>query len=316
MKLNRHLLRCHPGRKDQRLVHNKVVAEEEEVAMNPHMEGEEVMTMGVIAMVVMTEEEEEAMTHRTEDEEVMIEEVMIKEAMIEEGEEDVVVMIMVAEEVEEETNSKEGGQTVEVVATRMATTGIATTEMQVFKRVATMVVVVAAATKEEAMVATSHLHTQEVATKGVVATSKTTDTKMVGPTVTEGVGVEEGGVAVAVVVAVEVKEEAGEAEVDRILIKVGNLSNISSTEAISIINLVLDKEDISQAEAAKNFCFSRAQIIKTWFQSPGLITFELVQVCTNVRQNLLGWVLCVELSTAFCRLSSPSPPGLSELNAS
>lgn len=166
------------------------------------------------------------------------------------------------------------------------------------------------------MVATSHLHTQEVATKGVVATSKTTDTKMVGPTVTEGVGVEEGGVAVAVVVAVEVKEEAGEAEVDRILIKVGNLSNISSTEAISIINLVLDKEDISQAEAAKNFCFSRAQIIKTWFQSPGLITFELVQVCTNVRQNLLGWVLCVELSTAFCRLSSPSPPGLSELNAS
>lgn len=275
MKLNRHLLRCHPGRKDQRLVHNKVVAEEEEVAMNPHMEGEEVMTMGVIAMVVMTEEEEEAMTHRMEDEEVMIEEVMIKEAMIEEGEEDVVVMIMVAEEVEEETNSKEGGQTVEVVATRMATTGIATTEMQVFKRVATMVVVVAAATKEEAMVATSHLHTQEVATKGVVATSKTTDTK-----------------------------------------KVGNLSNISSTEAISIINLVLDKEDISRAEAAKNFCFSRAQIIKTWFQSPGLITFELVQVCTNVRQNLLGWVLCVELSTAFCRLSSPSPPGLSELNAS
>lgn len=249
MKLNRHLLRCHPGRKDQRLVHNKVVAEEEEVAMNPHMEGEEVMTMGVIAMVVMTEEEEEAMTHRMEDEEVMI-----KEAMIEEGEEDVVVMIMVAEEVEEETNSKEGGQTVEVVATRMATTGIATTEMQVFKRVATMVV--------------------------------------------------------------EVKEEAGEAEVDRILIKVGNLSNISSTEAISIINLVLDKEDISRAEAAKNFCFSRAQIIKTWFQSPGLITFELVQVCTNVRQNLLGWVLCVELSTAFCRLSSPSPPGLSELNAS
>lgn len=110
--------------------------------------------------------------------------------------------------------------------------------------------------------------------------------------------------------------EAGEAEVDRILIKVGNLSNISSTEAISIINLVLDKEDISRAEAAKNFCFSRAQIIKTWFQSPGLITFELVQVCTNVRQNLLGWVLCVELSTAFCRLSSPSPPGLSELNAS
>lgn len=285
MKLNRHLLRCHPGRRDQRLVHNKVVAEEEEVAMNPHMEGEEVMTMGVIAMVVMSEEEEEAMTHHMEDEEAMNEEVMIKEAMIEEGEEDVgAAMIMVAEEVEEETNSKEGGQMVEVVATRMATTGIATTEMQVFKRVATMAVVVvvaaAAATKEEAMVATSHLHTQEVATKGVVATSKTTDTKMVGPTVTEGVGVEEGGVAVVVVVAVEVKEEAGEAEVDRIIIQVGNLSSTSSMEAISIISLVLDKEGTSQAEVAKNFCFSRAQIIKTWFQSLGLIISELVQVCT------------------------------------
>lgn len=279
MKLNRHLLRCHPGRKDQRLVHNKVVAEEEEVATNPHMEGEEVMTTGVTAMVVMSEEEEEAMTHHMEDEEVMNEEVMIKEAMIEEGEEDVVAMIMVAEEVEEETNFKEGGQMVEVVATRMATTGIATTEMQVFKQVATMVVV-AVATKEEAMVATSHLHTQEVATKGVVATSKTTDTKMVGPTVTEGVGVEEAEVAVVVVVAVEVKEAAGEAEVDRILIQVGNLSSTSSMEAISIISLVLDKEGTSQAEVAKNFCFSRAQIIKTWFQSLGLITFESVQVCT------------------------------------
>ncbi|OXB71973.1 UNVERIFIED_CONTAM: hypothetical protein H355_003575 [Colinus virginianus] len=269
MKLNRHLLRCHPGRKDQRPVHNRVVAEEEEVATTPHTEGEEVTTMGAIAMVVMTEEEEEAMIHHTEDEEVMIEEVTIKEAMIEEGEEDVVVMIMVAEEVAEETNSKEGGQMAEVVATRMATTGMATTEMQVFRRVATMVVGVAA-TKEEAMVAISRLHTQAVATKGVVATSRTTDTKMVGPTVTEGVGVEEGGVAVAVVVAVEVREEAGEAEVDRILIKVGNLSNTSSTEAISIISLVLDKEGILRAEAAKNFCFSRAQIIETWFQSPGL----------------------------------------------
>lgn len=47
MKLSRHLLRCHPGRKDQRLVHSKVEAEEEEVATNPHMEGEEDMTTGV-----------------------------------------------------------------------------------------------------------------------------------------------------------------------------------------------------------------------------------------------------------------------------
>lgn len=254
MKLNHHLLRCHPGRKDQRLVHSKVEAEEEEVATNPHMAGEEAMTMGVT-----TEEEEEAMTHRMEDEEVMN-----KEVMIEVGEEDVVVMIMAAEEVEEETSSKEAGQMVEVVAIRMAATGRTTTEMQVFKQVATTVVVVVA-TKEEAMVATSHLHTQEVATKGVVVTSKTTDTRMVGPTVTEGVGVEEGEVAAVGVVAAEVKEEAGEAEEDRILIKAGNLSSTSSMEAINITNLVLDKEDTLRVEAAKNFCFSRAQIIETWF---------------------------------------------------
>lgn len=262
MKLNHHLLRCHRGRKDQRLVRNKAVAEEEEVATNPHMEGEEVMTMGVT-----TEEEEEAMTHHTEGEEVTN-----KEAMIEGDEEAVVVMIMAAEEAEEETSFKEAGQMVEVVATRMAATGRATTEMQVFKQVATTVVVAVVATKEEAMVATSHLHIQEVATKGVVvATSKTTDTKMVGPTVTEGVVVEEGGVAVAVVVAVEVKEEAGGAEVARTLIKEGSLSSTSSMEVISIISLASDKEDTSQAEAAKNFCFSRACVIETWFQRPGLI---------------------------------------------
>lgn len=264
MKLNRHLLRCHRGRKDQRLVHNKVAAEEEEGATNPHMEGEEVMTMGVT-----TEEEEEAMTHHMEGEEGTN-----KEAMIEGDEEDVVVMIMEAEEVEEETSFREVGQMAEVVATRMAATERATTEMQVFKRVATTVVVAAVvATKEEAMVVTSRLHIQEVATKGVVvvATSKKTDTKMVGPTVTEGVGVAEGGVAVAVAVAVEVKEEAGGAEVDRTLIKEGSLSSTSSMEVISIINLALDKEDTSQAEAAKNFCFSRAHVIEIWFQRPGLI---------------------------------------------
>ena len=265
MKLNRHLLRCHHGRKDQRLVRNKAAAEEEEVATNPHMEGEEVTTMGVT-----TEEEEEAMTHHMEGEEVMN-----KEAMIEGAEEDVVVMIMAAEEAEEETSFREVGQMVEVVATRMAATGKATTEMQVFKRVATTVVAAAVvvAIKEEAMVTTSRLHIQEVATKGVVAaaTSRTTDIKMVGPTVTEGVGVEEGGVAVAVVVAVEVKEEAGGAEVDRTLIKGGSLNSTSSMEVISIINLALDKEDTSQAEAAKNFRFSRAHVIETWFQRPGLI---------------------------------------------
>lgn len=256
MKLNLRLLRCHHGRKDQRVARSKAVAEEEEVATTLPMEGGEVTTMGVT-----TEEEEEAMTHMEG------EEVMNKEAMIEGDEEDVVVMIMVAEEEEEETSFKEAGQMVEVVATRMAATGRATTEMQVFKQVATMVVVVVVATKEEAMVATSRLLILEVATKGVVVvvTSKTTDIKMVGPTVTEGVGVEEGGVAVVVAVAEEVKEAAGGAEVDRILIKEGSLSSTSSMEVISIISLALDKEDTSPAEAAQNLHFSRAHIIETWF---------------------------------------------------
>ncbi|KAJ7404254.1 hypothetical protein WISP_146385 [Willisornis vidua] len=265
MKLNHLLLRCHRGRKDQRVVRSRAVAEEEEVAMNLPMEGEEVTITGVT-----TEEEEEATTHHMEGVEVMN-----REAMIEGDEEDVVVMIMVAEEVEEETSTKEAGQMAEVVATRMAATGRATTEMEVFKQVATMVV--AAATKEEAMVATSHLLTLEVATKGVVvvATSKTTDTKMVGPTVTEGVGVEEGGVAVAVVVAVEVKEAAGGAEVGRTSIKEGSLSSTSSMEVISITNLALDKEDTSPAEAAKNLHFSRAHIIETWFQRLDLIAASI-----------------------------------------
>lgn len=262
MKSNLHLLRCRHGRKDQRVAHSRAVAEEGEVATTLPMEGGEVMTTGVT-----TEEEEEAMTRHMEGEEVMN-----KEAMIAGDEEDVVVMIMAAEEEEEEeTSFKEAGQMAGVVATRMAATGRATTEMQVFKQVATMVVVVVA-TKEEAMVATSRLLILEVATKGVVvvATSKTTDTKMVGPTVTEGVGVEEGGVAVEVVVAVEVKEAAGGAEVDRTLIKEGSLSSTSSMGVISIINLALDKEDTSPAEAAKNLHFSRAHIIETWFQRPDL----------------------------------------------
>lgn len=260
MKLNLHLLRCHRGRRDQRVARSKAVAEEAEVATTLPTEGGEVTTTGV-----MTEEEEEAMTHLMEGEEVTN-----KGAMIEGDEEDVVVMIMVAEEEEEETSFKEAGQMVEVVATRMAATGRATTEMQVFKQVATMVVV---ATKEEAMVATSRLLILEVATRGVVVvvvTSKTTDTKMVGPTVTEGVAVEEGGAAVAVAVAEEVREAAGGAEVDRTLIKEGSLSSTSSMEVISIINLALDKEDTSPAEAAKNLHFSRAHIIETWFQRPDL----------------------------------------------
>lgn len=246
MKLSLHLLRCHHGRKDKMVLHSKVEAEEEEVAMNHHMEEEVVMNKGV-----MTEEGEEVMILHMEDEEVMNKGVM-NEAV---EEEDGVVMTMETEGEEEETSTKEAGQMAEEEAIRTATTEIATTEMQVFKQVVTMVAVVA--TKEAAMEAINRLHTQEVDTRVVAAaavvTSKTTDTKMVGTMVIEVVGVEEGEVAVEAAVAVEAQEEAGEAEVDRTLIKEGSLSSTSSMEAISIISLDLDKEDTLLAEAAKSY---------------------------------------------------------------
>ncbi|KAH1173676.1 hypothetical protein KIL84_017515 [Mauremys mutica] len=247
MKSSLHLLRCHHGRKDKMVLHSKVEAEEEEVAMNHHMEEEVVMNKGV-----MTEEGEEVMIRRMEDEEVTNKGDMNEEV----EEEDGVVMTMETEGEEEETSTKEAGQMAEEAAIRTAITEIATTEMQVFKQVVTMVAVVA--TKEVAMEAISRLHTQEVDTRVVAAaaaavTSKTTDTKTVGTMVIEVVGVEEGEVAVEAAVAVEAQEEAGEAEVDRTLIKVGSLSSTSSMEAISIISLDLDKEDTLLAEATKSY---------------------------------------------------------------
>ncbi|EMP24460.1 hypothetical protein UY3_18385 [Chelonia mydas] len=215
--------------------------------MNHHMEEEVVMNKGV-----MTEEGEEVMILHMEDEEVMNKGVM-NEAV---EEEDGVVMTMETEGEEEETSTKEAGQMAEEEAIKTATTEIAITEMQVFKQVVTMVAVVA--TKEAAMEAINRLHTQEVDIRVVAAaaaavTSKTTDTKMVGTMVIEVVGVEEGEVAVEAAVAVEAQEEAGEAEVDRTLIKEGSLSSTSSMEAISIISLDLDKEDTLLAEATKSY---------------------------------------------------------------
>lgn len=251
MKSSLPLLRCRHGRKDKMVLHSKVEAEEEEVAMNHHMEDEVVMNKAV-----MTEEGEEVMTHHMEDEEVMNKGVMNEEV----EEEDGVVMTMETEGEEEETSTKEAGQMVaEEEAIRTAITEIATTEMQVFKLVAIMVAV--AATKEAATEAINLLHTQEVDTRVVAAavvTSRTTDTKMAGTMVIEVVEGEEGEVAVEAVGAVEAPEEAGEAEVDRTLIKVGSLSSTSSMEAISIISLDLDKEDTSLAEATKALHFSRA----------------------------------------------------------
>ncbi|KAH0622581.1 hypothetical protein JD844_024995 [Phrynosoma platyrhinos] len=249
MKLSHRLLRCHHGKKDKMALSSK--AEVEEVDMSHHMEA-----VAVMSKVVMTEEVEEDMikeamteeavgdmTHHTE-----VEAAMNMGAMNEEGE-DVVVMTMEAEGEEEEAN-KEAGLMVEEVAIKMSTIGIVTIEIRAFKLAVTMVVAALATKEVEAMVVTSLL-IQEVDIKVVVeATSKTTDTKM-GTLVIEVEVVEEGEVAVEVVVAVAGKEVAGEEEVHKTLIKGGSLSSTSNMEVISTISLDLDKEDTSQAEATK-----------------------------------------------------------------
>lgn len=249
MKLSHHLLKCRHGKNGKTDLSNKALeAEVEEVVMSPLMEAEEVMNKEVMTevaeeatnTVVMAEE---GMSHHMEAEEVMNMGVMNEEG------EDVVVMTMLAEGEEEEANLKEAGLIAEEVAIKMSTIGIVTTETRAFKLVVTMVVVVAA-TKEVAMV-TINLHIQEVRIKVVAAaTNKTTDIKT-GIPVTEVEAVEVGEVAVEVVVAVVGKEVVGEVEVHRTLIKGGNLSNTSSMVVISTINLDLDKEDTSLAEAIK-----------------------------------------------------------------
>lgn len=124
MKSNLHPQRCHHGRRGKMAPSSKQEAEEEgEVAMNiPHTEDEEVMN---------------------------------KEA----GEVDVVAMTMVAEGEEEEISIKEAGQmegVEEEVATKMVVI-----EIQVSSQVAIMVATVVAI-KAEVMVASKHLHIQEV----------------------------------------------------------------------------------------------------------------------------------------------------------
>ena len=92
------------------------------------------------------------------------------------------------------------------------------------------------------MVASRQLHTQEVGTR-VVDISRTIDTKMVGITVIEAGVVEGEGVVEAEADALA-KEEVGEEEGARIIIKGGNLNSTSSMEVTSIIILDLDREDI------------------------------------------------------------------------
>lgn len=211
MKSNLHPQRCHPGRKGKMAPSNQQEDEEAgEVVMNiPHMEDEEVMNSK------------------------------------EEGEVDVVAATtMVAEGEEEEISIKEAGQMEAVeegVATKMAVI-----EIRVSRPVAIMVATVVAI-RAVAMVASKHPHTQEVDTR-VVDISRTIDTKMVGITVIEAVVVEGEGVAEAEVDALA-KEEVGEEEGVRIIIKGGSLNSTSSTEVTSIIILDLDREDIILVEA-------------------------------------------------------------------
>lgn len=154
-----------------------------------------------------------------------------EEVMNKEGEVDVVAMTMVAEGEEEEISTKEAGQ-MEVVEVEVATR-MAVIEIRASSLVAIMVAT-AVATKVVAMVVSKHLHIQEVDTR-VVATSRTIDTKMVGTMANE---------------AEVVEEEEGA----RLITKGASLNSTSNMEAISIVILDLDKEDIILVEATETFC--------------------------------------------------------------
>lgn len=211
--MNHRPQRCHHGRKGKMDPSSKQEAEEEgEVVMNsPHMEDEEVMNK-------------------------------------EEGEVDVVATTMVAEGEEEEISIKEAGQmegVEEEVATKMVVI-----EIRASSLVAIMVATVVA-TKVVVMVATKHLHIQEVDTR-VVATSRTIDTKMAGTMVIEAV-VAEGGVAVEAEVDAEARGEVGEEGGARVITRGDSLNSTSSMEDISIIILDLDREDIIPVEATEPF---------------------------------------------------------------
>lgn len=186
------------------------------------------------------EEEGEVVTNipRTEGEEVMNKE---------EGEVDAVATITVAEGAEEEISIKEAGPmegVEEEVATKMVVI-----EIQASSQVAIMVAT-AVAIKAVVIVASKHLLIQAVGTR-VVDTSRTIDTKMVGTMVIEAV-VAVGEVVVEAGVDAEAREAVGE-EGARIITKGDSLNNTSSMEAISIITLDLDREDIILVEATEPY---------------------------------------------------------------
>lgn len=210
MKSNLHPQRCHHGRRGKMAPSNQ---QEDEEA------GEGAMNIP-----------------HTEDEEVMNSK--------QEAEVDAAATTTVAAGEEEEISTKEAGQT--EGAGEGAATKMAVIEIRVSSPAAITVATVVAI-RAVVMVASRQLHTQEVGTR-VVDISRTIDTKMVGITAIEAGVVEGEGVVEAEADALA-KEEVGEEEGARIIIKGGNLSSTSSMEVTSIIILDLDREDIILVEA-------------------------------------------------------------------
>lgn len=210
MKSNLHPQRCHRGRRGKMAPSNQ---QEDEEA------GEGAMNIP-----------------HTEDEEVMNSK--------QEAEVDAAATTTVAAGEEEEISTKEAGQT--EGAGEGAATKMAVIEIRVSSPAAITVATVVAI-RAVVMVASRQLHTQEVGTR-VVDISRTIDTKMVGITAIEAGVVEGGGVVEAEADALA-KEEVGEEEGARIIIKGGNLNSTSSMEVTSIIILDLDREDIILVEA-------------------------------------------------------------------
>lgn len=210
MKSNLHPQRCHRGRRGKMAPSNQ---QEDEEA------GEGAMNIP-----------------HTEDEEVMNSK--------QEAEVDAAATTTVAAGEEEEISTKEAGQT--EGAGEGAATKMAVIEIRVSSPAAITVATVVAI-RAVVMVASRQLHTQEVGTR-VVDISRTIDTKMVGITAIEAGVVEGEGVVEAEADALA-KEEVGEEEGARIIIKGGNLNSTSSMEVTSIIILDLDREDIILVEA-------------------------------------------------------------------
>ena len=184
MKSNLHPQRCHRGRRGKMAPSNQ---QEDEEA------GEGAMNIP-----------------HTEDEEVMNSK--------QEAEVDAAATTTVAAGEEEEISTKEAGQP--EGAGEGAATKMAVIEIRVSSPAAITVATVVAI-RAVVMVASRQLHTQEVGTR-VVDISRTIDTKMVGITAIEAGVVEGEGVVEAEADALA-KEEVGEEEGARIIIKGGNL---------------------------------------------------------------------------------------------